>query len=237
VSGSISLNEIIFYDRVFASAKAHGGVCVKQFSQGLPPVSGLIGRNADTKNGVCMALVNKWVAEHANGGSLWTWLLDRGGRPDSGKIVNVMINFLDTLKGGGGATTQWRNSEKYLKQYNVVRRLDVVSAGPKDWTYDFGKPGPAVGDACARWLIGHDAKSNAGYYRSFCFMGSGGGHITTMWLAQDVCFFDPNFGEYWFEKRSDFAKWFRVFWQISGYQSTYSSIQFCDWGLSATARR
>lgn len=234
---AVPMSTLIWFNTIFNSAKAHNGHCVMPFSQSLPPVAGLIGQNQQTRNGVCMALVNKWVAEHANGRSLWTWLMDRNGTPDTGLIVNVMLNFLDTIAGGGGAATQWRNSERYLKLYNVVRRRDIATGGAQDWTHDFGSPGPQVGQTCAKWLTQHKTDGNLGYYRSFCFLGASGGHITTMWIAQDVAFFDPNFGEYWFERKDDFARWFPTFWSASGYQRTYSKVQFCDWGLSANARR
>ena len=39
------------------------------------------------------------------------------------------------------------------------------------------------------------------------------------WVAQDVAFFDPNFGEFWFERSADFVAWLPTFWQKSFYSN------------------
>ena len=35
------------------------------------------------------------------------------------------------------------------------------------------------------------------------FKGTGGGHVVAAWVAQDVAFFDSNFGDFWFAKKAD----------------------------------
>jgi hypothetical protein len=43
------------------------------------------------------------------------------------------------------------------------------------------------------------------------------------WVAQDVCFFDPNYGEFWFETKAAFILWFsKEFWPKSFYQMMLS---------------
>jgi hypothetical protein len=38
------------------------------------------------------------------------------------------------------------------------------------------------------------------------------------WVAEDLAFFDPNFGEFWFANPNHFAQWFRSeFWTRSLY--------------------
>jgi hypothetical protein len=37
------------------------------------------------------------------------------------------------------------------------------------------------------------------------------------WVAEDVAFFDPNYGEFWFERPATFVNWFTTFWHKSLY--------------------
>ena len=61
-------------------------------------------------------------------------------------------------------------------------------------------------------------KNGTGSYRTIGIWGPGGAHAMAAWVGQDVAFFDPNFGEFWFEKSGDFINWFPHFWRRSMYE-------------------
>ena len=53
-------------------------------------------------------------------------------------------------------------------------------------------------------------------YALIALEGPRGGHAVAAWIGargEDACFFDPNFGEYWFENKQDFFKFLRLFAQ------------------------
>ena len=39
-----------------------------------------------------------------------------------------------------------------------------------------------------------------------------------------IAFFDPNFGEFYFPKKSDSVDWFHRFWHYSGYVKQFSGF-------------
>ena len=46
------------------------------------------------------------------------------------------------------------------------------------------------------------------------------------WVGADVAFFDPNFGEFWFENRQDFINWFPAFFSKSCY--SWPKLGLCE---------
>lgn len=67
---------------------------------------------------------------------------------------------------------------------------------------------------------------------------AGSGHAVAAWVGasgEDVCFFDPNYGEYWFQNKTDFFRFFPVF-----YQRYYKGPPFNfngRWKVEAFAKR
>lgn len=77
-------------------ALAKGGSYV-HYSQCLEPTNTLINMLPYTSGGICSALSAKWIAEHANGGSLWNWLFTPGTtNVKQSAITTLMINFIDS---------------------------------------------------------------------------------------------------------------------------------------------
>lgn len=82
--------------RVQQEAQKQGGSFV-HYSQSLEPTNTLISSLPYTEDGICQALSAKWVAEHANGGSLWNWLFVPGTTwIKLANIANLMINFVES---------------------------------------------------------------------------------------------------------------------------------------------
>jgi len=65
------------------------------------------------------------------------------------------------------------------------------------------------------------------------YKGTRGGHVVAAWVGPDVAYFDSNFGEYWFERRDDFVRWFPRYWQLSRYGRTFGGCQVRDFALKA----
>ncbi|MEK6237682.1 MAG: hypothetical protein N2C14_23485, partial [Planctomycetales bacterium] len=58
-------------ESVQGTAESFGGFLTSSFSQALPPVSTLLESDTKTASGICQALVNRWIAHHANDSSLF----------------------------------------------------------------------------------------------------------------------------------------------------------------------
>ena len=56
-----------------------------------------------------------------------------------------------------------------------------------------------------------------GHYAMIGIYGPGGAHAMAAWIANDVAFFDPNFGEFYFSDKDAFISWFPTFFRRSGY--------------------
>ncbi len=78
-------------------------------------------------------------------------------------------------------------------------------------------------------MNGLGAHSGGGSYRRITFEGGLGAHAIAAWVADNVCFFNPNFGEFSFDSRVKFRRWFlNVFWD----QSLYSKILGGRWQVT-----
>ena len=81
-----------------------------------------------------------------------------------------------------------------------------------------GTPGGGVGSQALASEICGTAGPDAGRYRKIGIEGMAGGHSMAAHIAGDVCLFDPNFGEFWFENHDMFQSWFTgYFWHASMY--------------------
>lgn len=235
------------------------------YSQSEEPTSTLISMLPYTEDGICQALSAKWIAEHANGGSLWNWLFKPGSKtPDPGKIANLMINFTESIVRTGGdidhsqgnrkvrsgiasrlsnKTTRSKNTggqyyqdfvtEKYLGLYGVARR-NIVQAC---YTGSMGKRikhglGPKTAQVLGATLQQKYMNTKGGAYVLISVLGDGG-HAMAAYVGQDIAFFDPNFGEFWFPSHLDFYRFFLDFWKLSGYISDFDSFYLLPYAKKA----
>jgi YopT peptidase len=56
-----------------------------------------------------------------------------------------------------------------------------------------------------------------GTYKMIGMSGAHFAHACAAWSERDVAFFDPNFGEFWFETTDAFVNWFPHYWHAAGY--------------------
>lgn len=222
-----------------------GGGYVR-FSQAREPVKSMIRTKDFSQGGICQALSAKWIAEHANGRSLWTWLADRrtGQAVDRAKIGNLMINFAESKLPQGPlanptTTIHAGNMDERLRQMGGLCYQDFVttrnlgiwglhlrSLGQRDG-FNRGAAGttPRTGLMLAEQLTRRRLLHGLGPYVLISLMGGPrSGHTVAAFLSDDIAFFDPNFGEFYFEDRAAFAEWFGRYWLHSDYTSKYGSF-------------
>ena len=229
--------------RIQKSPGKYGGHCTFKFSQGINPVAGMIGKSKVTSGGICQALSEMWVVFHAHDQSLWNWLYP-GGTLSSSALANIAYNFkYGSVKGAKDFVAlddQDQNSDLWFIQYGLRRRTGTVMSTSNmsidgklqkvkvanrslvEGSRTGGVSRCGLGKNLARDLVSGSMVKNMGggdgTYRMIGIYGGDGSHCMCAFVGQDVAFFDPNFGEFWFEKRADFQKWFgEYFWPKSFY--------------------
>lgn len=232
-----------FVNRVRATATKAGGGYVP-YSQCLEPTATLIKMLPATSEGICQALCAKWIAEHANDRSLWNWLCVPGTtNVRQGMITNLMVNFNESVttdkgssafnrtvrRGSGQKNMIWQDvvTEKYLAQYGVIRRRLARSNMSRTHSYSNGH---AMGARMARDL--DPALWNGqNFYILISILGDAGGHALCAFVgSSDVAFFDPNFGEFYFETRAKFTTFMKDFWRTSGYRDDFNAYYLLSYG-------
>lgn len=217
---------------VRSSVTSHRGQCTWKFSQIKDPVATIIGKNNITKDGICEMLSAKWIECHAHDDHLANWLKGGGNQEiDPSKIRLLMQLFAigETMNPGamvGNPQAHITHSQteatvRWLKAKGLIKRGTVAS-------YDGSRSGgsrsgyaTAIANAIASsWYNG------SGSYRTIGIWGPGGGHAMAAWVAQDVAFFDPNYGEFWFQNRYDFIAWFPTFFNKAMY--SLPKIGLCE---------
>lgn len=231
-----------FVQRVRETATKMGGAYIP-FSQCLEPTATLIRTVPATSGGICQALCAKWIAEHANERSVWNWLCTPGTmnvRP--AMIANLMINFAEGVAAPGSAAAnptvrrgagqrdmlfQDVVTEKYLALNGVVRRGLARTNMTRLHAY---RSSQVMGARIARDLD-PDLWNGQNFYVLVSILGPGGGHALCAYVgSKDVCFFDPNFGEFYFDTRLKFKAFMRDFWRISGYRDEFNAYYLLDFG-------
>ncbi len=208
-----------------ASAQRFGGHCVWRFSQLQSPVKGLICNHRETGGGVCEMLSAKWLEEHAKGGSIVNWMMAANGEGlDSDKIRYLMQLFAigcgmrtgalsDT---SGGRIDQNLATDAWLRMRGVVRRRQI-SGGKLHNASNSAGTRQSLSKRNFSEQISQQIISSPGSYKMIGIHGDRFAHAMAAWSDQDVSFFDPNFGEFWFARPNDFLSWFPLYWQMAGY--------------------
>jgi hypothetical protein len=173
--------------------------------------------------GVCQALCAYWIAFHATDRDFWGWLTTPQGymRVDVAKTI-----IASQLASYGDETfenrSRWERS--FLGAFGVIPQ-----AAGRWYEQDLSKvTGEIRGQIISRALGSPQARwgyRSIGLYRPV-------GHCLAAWVGKDVTFFDPLYGEYWFEDRANFARWFREYWRMSGSGFKHSYFDITPYGKS-----
>ncbi|MBL8849997.1 MAG: hypothetical protein JNG89_09940 [Planctomycetaceae bacterium] len=216
--------------------------CVKNkggyvpYSQCVQPTKALIESMPATKGGICRALACRWIAEHSKDSSLWNVLFAPGStNVKQAVIANTMISFIEGVTTSGsmqnksvqnpqnlsGGNYQDLVMDKYLGMYGLIRRNicgDIITG------YQTRTAGLNVAQSIINRMTPTYLNTKSGCYIHL-YIGGKGAHSCAAWVGEDVAFFDPNFGEFYFDKHANFEKFFLYMWDRSGYIKSFNSFQ------------
>lgn len=230
--------------RVRGSAKEYNGYCTWCFSQLMEPVKSLCANNPDTAAGICAMLAARWIERHAHGSSLASWLSDNTGGIDQSKVRQLMQLYIVsvTMEYGmmKGTKSGFRNQTKatklWLQHKGVVpcRVVTLNGAGnvvhaPFDdvrWSPRAGRRKKEFATEIAISIQKDLNTCSDNYAFMSIYGGKSVGHAMAAWVGHDVCFFDPNFGEFYFPDKHAFVNWFPTFFRKAGY--TLPIVNLCD---------
>ena len=230
-----------FFNNIADSAAAFGGMTTARFSQVNGAVGALTRTDRNARRGICLALVHRWIASHANGGSIWNEIFNNEGNIKIEEIKNLMEEQKNTRSWGSFRRqpyvhTQNFHSEIYLFRRGVVRRQGINSG-----LRIFHRGGELQNpDLILGMHIGNEIENGPrNGYRLIVTYGPGRAHAFCAWVGGrtytsygDVAFFDPNFGEVWFDRIDNFRLWYNFVWQ-SIYGRHYGKYEIRDFALKA----
>jgi hypothetical protein len=221
-------------------ANKFGGACTKKFSQGSDDKEKGVGywyhqrkKASGAKwGGVCKALSVYWIAMHANDADFWGWLMEGGW--GQAERVNMVCDLHGAYSNRDKklSTDAW--TAQTLGRVGIIEQRSTVGGGSLKTVgvsnQKFGGNSQYAGAIFAKSIA--PAYKGIGRYKQFSFHRKGGGHAVCAWVAQDVAFFDPNYGEYWFETTAGFRQWFAQFWDM-----TYGSRYTGEWYINSYGKK
>ncbi|MEO1656346.1 MAG: YopT-type cysteine protease domain-containing protein [Pseudomonadota bacterium] len=222
-------------EQLFLQALMNKGACTKRFRQGSDSTDKGIGSVYHLRytagrrwGGVCKALCIYWMSSHANDHDFWSWLFDNNGHINvrkAGMIADMQGAYMGQANHAGGLNV--RNALVESKYHFMKRMLQKMGLVERKTAHgnsrSVNEQAFAPGNSFSRGrelaeLVAPEYVMGQAMYKQLSFHGNRGGHAVALWVAQDVMFFDPNFGEFWFEHVADFRRWFtHHFWEKSGY--------------------
>lgn len=190
-------------DNVQQMVRQYRGICTWDFSQGMP-----VHRIRDIAgNGICMSMACHWIKYHAQNDSLVNkiggmWIpanphtgANRHCRPfNEGEFRRLadwqrrLRNFPNWIMG----YQNWvrNNQMRILQQHHNV----PMSLSPLKRTLR------QINGAYALIILGSPQRRES--HAVAAYIGGRG---------EDACFFDPNYGEFWFQRRRKFMEFFHFF--------------------------
>ena len=220
-------------------AKKYGGTQIWTYSQSNWDTIKHTVWDSGTRWGICAALSAYWIARHANDDG-WLGTDLKGG--NLGNLNHPLLKECAALHkqaSGNGAQRQLDHLTKWLKGHNVLRDSKSYMTGtgfgfsgkreiyaynaPKSFKKSDGTKDPDI----ANKIVSKGLKHLRNQYGYLTFDGTamlvGAGHATACWIGHSeklgtgiALFFDPNYGEFYFEKKENFFGFFRPF-----YHATY----------------
>ena len=231
------LNRTAKMAKIQAKALENQGACTKIFVQGGTPNEAKgktqmaqlgVGKyyKPQGMHGVCKAMSTFWMANHANDEDFWGWLIQDGFVKVSSAAM--LIDAHKQSKANGNQTL-WEN--------NILKTVGIILQGHSNAMIFEDVDTGATPYGRAVQMVNRILKGRWGY-RSISIHREGGGHAMAAWVGQDVCFMDPNYGEFWFETVDGFRNWFIDFWVTSGYATKYDvDCQVLSYGKSINSVR
>ena len=226
-----------FIKKVRKTANKFNGSCTWHFSQMENPVAGIIETHPESRGGICQMLAARWIERHAHNSSLASWLSTSGsiGKNDinPSKIRQLMQQFIatTTLKSGlmtennSGKVNQDISTNLWLESHGIMQCRNIKFSGAGQFKFNQVQKRIGFREDMSKRDFARDIAINLqrdlqnchyGNYALISILGFHG-HAMAAWVAQDACFFDPNFGEFYFSDKKAFINWFPFFFLSSHY--------------------
>lgn len=211
-------------------SQQYHGYCTWDLSQSLPPVKRMAeAGGVDMGRGICLALSAYWIRYHAWDDSLVNHLgavaINNGHSfiPLNTRLLAIIKQSQQQWRGRMDDAFTWlgnpvndiakvKTSLNVPVRINIGRGANAVAVHSLPGSRDTNTRGQVV-----NWAgFSNDLEKVSGAYALIGLRGPRGGHAVAAWIGargEDACFFDPNFGEYWFEDKQDFFKFLRLFAQ------------------------
>ncbi|HVJ92825.1 MAG TPA: YopT-type cysteine protease domain-containing protein [Labilithrix sp.] len=239
----------MFASAVRRSAVDAGGKVTWKYSQAGWETVRLIIWNPHTRWGICAAMAAQWIVDHAYGGSLANRLINDDGKVSRDAIRRLMRHH--SLASSGGDVSQRTAIEQFLSNRKIVIRRKSYDSryGARHRKEGWTKPAnserrQAKETGTAMPDIAYQIAAALGKVRaSYVLIKFGGrkwSHVIAGWLGRDDgCLFDPNSGEYWFQRKEKLCEWFPTYYRVAGYLSFPTKHDrwwsIAEFGLSANA--
>jgi len=243
----------IMFRKAKNALKDFNGVMTWDYSQMDYGVLTIIRKDKISANGICKALAAQWIVDHAYGGSLANRVTNAAGNVDVDAIRMIMQNFCIAWDSQEAETASFLTSRgiiERMRSRNVTGTKTVRVDGRRvEITKTAATSGgmSQAGNSHVAIELAQALKGVTNGYAQIDFGGSGVGHATAAWVggpsygsAGDACFYDPNFGEVWFQGKKDFFGWFELFYRYSyqGFPCNFNSRWSVNqWGLSVNASK
>lgn len=209
--------------------KKHGGYQTWSFKQTSMSVLYRTFNDSKTRWGICAGLSACWIRFHAHDDSLANKIGGGGtGLPVSSIYIYGIAGLHASVSDGTGQQ-QRQGLENYLRAHdivtlqssyirvgtcggNVIAVPDSFDATNMDSNVN-GIPNieTEIVDGM-RQLRSCYARINFGGKALF----SNAGHAVSAWFGsgdEDVAFYDPNYGEFWFQNKADFYEFFKKYYR------------------------
>lgn len=210
-----------------ALVRHYGGYHTWNFKQSSMAVTRVTIFDSKTRWGICAGLSTEWIKEHANGGSLVNKLGGVDGQ--SLRLDGIRpVARLHASASGGNGPQQERMLTQYLSQHGVVTR-GRIGIAPAYWPTLNTTAGRALKESYhSRDVPSYDIQEKIvegmQKYRDCYLRVSFGGkafgfraaHAVAVWVGgrgEDAAFFDPNYGEFWFQDKEQFFLFFQSFYR------------------------
>ncbi|WP_174888712.1 C80 family cysteine peptidase [Candidatus Williamhamiltonella defendens] len=189
-------------------------------------------KHKQTSAGICDALTSYWIALHAQGKNLFKEIItgdeNKLNKNKIFEIKKLQVDF-NNYEESFLAHKNWLNSQgldykKFYKDDGYFKNKGTKNKYQRSENTD-----EAIKNL-AESIVSTPSHNKDGEYKKIALHGSMLGHSVSAYINKNtVIYFDPNFGEFEFNKKNDFIEWFvDKYWSKSLYKNTLNKKFFVD---------
>lgn len=194
-------------DNILELVQSYNGRCTWDFGQAMP----LDFISGPTGSGICLSLSCHWIKYHAQDGSL---VLKLGGYMKNRTYVAFNHNEYQRIANWQRKIENFPDWEMAYRAWLRNNQLRILSEATAPMNSAAIKPElRKINGAYALIIL-----KSANVESSHAVAAYIGGH------NEDACFFDPNYGEFWFENREDFFFFFHLFSNFFYHKNHHSNL-------------